>query len=124
MVAAPRSLAPLPRELAINVFYVDGGHSRISDSTSQGGPPSTFFYIDGRRSRISGNTSQGAHHLCFLALMMGALGFVVSPPRGSAIDIFCVDSGCSQIFVMASQGGRHQYFYVDGGPPWEVLSEI
>jgi hypothetical protein len=34
MVGAPGSLAPLPRGLAVDVFYVDGGNSWISDSTS------------------------------------------------------------------------------------------
>jgi hypothetical protein len=38
---------------------VDGGRSRISDTTSQGGPPLTFLSIDGVCSRISSTVSQG-----------------------------------------------------------------
>jgi hypothetical protein len=76
------TLAP-HRGAAVDVYYVDGGRSRISVGTSQGGPPlmfvtlmvdaprspsappmgpsSTFLSVDGGRSRISSSvTSQGA----------------------------------------------------------------
>jgi hypothetical protein len=65
IVDALRSTAPAPpRELTVDVFYVDGGCSRISVSTFQ-----------------------GAHHRCFLALMVGALGSVSAPARGLAINV-------------------------------------
>jgi hypothetical protein len=37
---------------------------------------------------------------------MSAPGSQSAPPRGSAVDVFSVDGGCSQIFGTASQGGR------------------
>jgi hypothetical protein len=66
------------RVLAIDVFYVDGGCSRISSS----------------------GTSQAACRRCFLALMVGALGSpALAPPRGPTIDIFYIDGGRSWIFI-------------------------
>jgi hypothetical protein len=44
------ALAP-PREPVVNVFYVDGGCSRISISTRQRGVID-IFYVDGGRSWI------------------------------------------------------------------------
>jgi hypothetical protein len=68
-------------------FYVDGGCSRISVSTSQGAHR-RYFYIDGGYSRISISTSQGAHRRCFLALMVGPLGSTAPiPPKGLVIDV-------------------------------------
>jgi hypothetical protein len=71
------------RVLAVDIFSVDGGRSRISSSV----------------------TSQGVRRRRFLALMVGAPGSPASaPPRGAVIDVFYVDGGRSQIFVSTSQG--------------------
>jgi hypothetical protein len=67
MVATLRStaLAP-PREPVIDVFYVDGGYSRIFVSTSQ-----------------------RAHRRYFLAMMVDALEPTTpAPPMGLTVDIF------------------------------------
>jgi hypothetical protein len=70
MVGVPGSPTPgPPRGSAIVAFYVDGGCSRISINTSQGGPPLTFLNIDGERSRISSSyTSQGGPLSTFLSV--------------------------------------------------------
>jgi hypothetical protein len=36
MVGTPRSLSAPARGSTIDVFYIDGGHSKISDNTRQG----------------------------------------------------------------------------------------
>jgi hypothetical protein len=65
MVGAPGSPTPPPKGSIINIFYVDGGRSQISISTSQ-----------------------GVLHRCFLALMVGALGSLASaPPRRPTINV-------------------------------------
>jgi hypothetical protein len=52
------------------------------------GPTVDIFYVDGGRSRIYVSTRQGAHRRHFLALMLGAPGCTApAPPRGSAIDV-------------------------------------
>jgi hypothetical protein len=112
---------------AVDIFYVDGGHSWITISTSQGprrrrflalmvgatgstaptppkGPPSMFLSLNGGHSQIySSGTSLGACHRCFLALMVGAPGSTApAPPRWPTVDIFYVDGGCSWITVSTS----------------------
>jgi hypothetical protein len=42
--------------------------------------------------------------------MVGAPGSPASPPRGSAVDVSCVDGGRSRIFSIASQGGPSSTF--------------
>jgi hypothetical protein len=83
MVDASRSTAPAPsREPAIVVFYVDGGCSCISISTSQ-----------------------GVRHRRFLALMVGAPGSIApAPPRELIIDVLQLGDSRSQTFGNASQG--------------------
>jgi hypothetical protein len=51
------------------------------------GPIVNVFYIEGGRSRISISTHHGARRRCFLALMMGALGSSGSTDQGPTIDI-------------------------------------
>jgi hypothetical protein len=47
-----------------------------------------FLNIDGGRSWIyNSGTLQGARHQRFLALMVGAPGSPLTPPRGSTVDI-------------------------------------
>jgi hypothetical protein len=46
----------------------------------------------------------------FLAIMVGALGSPAIPPWGSAIDVFCVDGGCSRISGIASQVAHRRCF--------------
>jgi hypothetical protein len=74
MVGAPGSPAPAPpRGPTVDVFYVDGGHSRISVSSRQ-----------------------EAYHQHFFALMVGALGSPAPAPlRGVVVDVFYVDGGHS-----------------------------
>jgi hypothetical protein len=69
-------------------------------------PAVDVFYVDGGCSRIfSSDTSQGAHRRRFLSLMMGAPGSSASaPPWGLAIDNFYVDGERSWISVSTSQG--------------------
>jgi hypothetical protein len=66
MVGTPGTPAPAPlRGVTVDVFYINGGRFRISDSTFQ-----------------------GAHHRRFLALMVGAPGSpALAPPRGAIIDV-------------------------------------
>jgi hypothetical protein len=52
------TLAP-HRGAAVDVYYVDGGRSRISVGTSQGGATVDVCYVDGGRSQISVSTSHG-----------------------------------------------------------------
>jgi hypothetical protein len=69
MVGAPGSPAPAPRR----------------------GPTVDVSYVDGRHSWISVSTSQGARHRRFLMLMVGApRSLALAPPRGPTvvIDIF------------------------------------
>jgi hypothetical protein len=100
----------------VDVFYVDGGRSRVSSSdTSQGayrrrflallvgalgspasappsGAPSMFFtlMVDALGSPTA--PPRGAHHRRFLALMVDAPGSLASaPPRGPTVDVFYVD---------------------------------
>jgi hypothetical protein len=89
IVGALGSTAPAPpREPAVDIFYVDGGCSLISISTSQ----------EVRRLR-------------FLALMVGALGSTaLTPPREPTINTFYVDGRCSWISVSTRQGARHRCF--------------
>jgi hypothetical protein len=57
----------------------------------------------------------------FFMLMVGAPRSSASPPRGAAIDVFCVDGGCSQIYSIASQGSPPLIFFTlmveAPGPP-------
>jgi hypothetical protein len=109
MVGAPGSPPPAPpRGPIVNVFYIEGGRSRISISTHQGarlqcffalmvgapgsptpapprGPPST--YVDGGRSWISVSTHQGPCHQRFFVLMVGAPESSVPPPKGPATNV-------------------------------------
>jgi hypothetical protein len=111
MVGVPGSPSAPARGPIVDIFYVDGGHSRISISIHQGAhhrrflvlmvstPRSTapkspkgstvgIFYVDGGRSQISVSTRQGACHRCFLALMVGAPGSPApAPPRGPAVNV-------------------------------------
>jgi hypothetical protein len=81
MVGAPRSPSLPPSGPAIDVFMLNGGHSRISITASQGAVIDIFM------------------------LMVGAPGSPTLPPRGLAEDIFTLNGGHSQISVIASKGG-------------------
>jgi hypothetical protein len=67
IVGASGSIAPAPpREPTIDIFYIDGGCSRISESTRQG-DAIDFFYVDGGCSQFyNSGTSQVAHRQRFL----------------------------------------------------------
>jgi hypothetical protein len=54
----------------------------------------------------------GVRRRCFLVLMVGAHGSPAPPPRGAAVDVFCVDGGRSRISITASQGAHHRRFLV------------
>jgi hypothetical protein len=111
MVDVPGSLYPTPlRGATVDVFYIDGGHYRISISTRHrhflalvvgapdlwlrhppGDPPLTFLSVDAERSQIySSVTSQGG------------------PPSM----FFSVDGGRSWISVSTRQGAHRRYFLV------------
>jgi hypothetical protein len=64
MVGAPRSPTSLPKGATVDIFMLDGWRTRISDTTFQGGLPSTFFVLNGGHSRISSIASQGARCRC------------------------------------------------------------
>jgi hypothetical protein len=68
----------------VDIFYVDGGRSQISSSsTSQGGPLSTF-----------------------VTLMVGAPGSpALTPPRGPTVDVFYVDGGRCRTHRQRHPGG-------------------
>jgi hypothetical protein len=52
------------------------------------GPTVDIFYVDGRHSRISVSTHQGPRHQRFLALMVAAPGYsALTPPRGPTVDV-------------------------------------
>jgi hypothetical protein len=76
----------LPRAPPSTFFSIDGGHSRISVTTSRG-VSSMFFSVDGGHSRIS-----------------------VTTPQGSTIDVFCVDGGHPRTSGTASQGAHRRCF--------------
>jgi hypothetical protein len=60
------------------------------------GPAVDIFYIDGGCSRISVSTSQGGHRRRFLALMVDAPRTPApTPPRGPTVSIFYIDGGRS-----------------------------
>jgi hypothetical protein len=96
MVGTPGSLIAPSRGAAINIFYVDGGCSRNSVSTSQ-----------------------GAHHQRFLELMVGAPGPPSPPPWSLPMTFPSVDGGRSQNSITASQGGPPSTFLsIYGGHSW------
>jgi hypothetical protein len=73
-----------------------------------GGPPSMFFSVDGGHSWISGTASQGAYRRHFLALMVGAPGSLTQPPRAPPSTSLSIDRGRSRISVTTSQGASHR----------------
>jgi hypothetical protein len=75
MMGALGSPSAPPRGAAVDVFSIDGGHSRISDTASQ-----------------------GPHHQCFLALMVGAPGSPSPLPRGVVVDVLQLSGSRSQTF--------------------------
>jgi hypothetical protein len=64
MVGGPGSMAPPLRGLSSMFSSIDGGHSRIS-----------------------GTTSQGSHRRRFLVLIVDSLGSPALPPKGPTIDV-------------------------------------
>jgi hypothetical protein len=48
--------------------------------------------------------------LTFVTLIVGTLGDLSAPARGAAIDICCIDGGCSRISVSILPGARHRRF--------------
>jgi hypothetical protein len=60
------------------------------DRTPMGawGPSSMFLCVDGGHSRISDSTRQGAHRRHFLALMVDAAESPTAPTMGPAINVF------------------------------------
>jgi hypothetical protein len=113
-VGAFGSLSTPPRGAAIDVLKIGGGHSRISDTASQGAhharffPPRDILQLGGGRSQISVNVSHGVCHRhlqdrwwVLSDLWQRLLG-------GSAIDVFKMGGGCSWISVNASQGGHYR----------------
>jgi hypothetical protein len=79
-----------PRGPAVNVFYVDGGRSRITSSgTSQGASHQRFFTLMVDTPRSSAPAPPGARRRCFLALIVGALGSSpLAPPGGPPSTFF------------------------------------
>jgi hypothetical protein len=62
-----------PRDTSSTFFNINGGHSLISVSTCQGGPPSMFSSVDDGCSRIfNSGTHYGGRRRHFIALMVGA----------------------------------------------------
>jgi hypothetical protein len=84
-MGAPGSPSAPPRGLAVDIFSVDGG-----------------------RSRMSGTTSLGAHRRRFLALMVGASGSLSPPPTGATVDILQVSGSHSQTFWQRLPGGNYE----------------
>jgi hypothetical protein len=68
-------------------FNVDEGIPGSPAALTRG-PPSMFFNVDGGRSRISDSTYQGGHHRHFLTLMVGIPGSLSAPAWGPAVNIF------------------------------------
>jgi hypothetical protein len=108
IVGALGYLAPPPRG-PTDVSCVDGGCPRISIIASQGPHHRCLLHLwwtlpDLRHHLLGGRRRR------FFVLMVGAPGSPTPPPKGSVINIFCVDGGHSQISGTASYGARHQYF--------------
>jgi hypothetical protein len=97
MMDAPGSPAPSLMWPTVDIFCVDGGHSRISNSASHGAC----------RRRCLPST-------CF-TLMVGAPGSPALPPKGPTVDVFYVDDGRSRISDTASQGPTIDVFKIGGG---------
>jgi hypothetical protein len=109
MVGATGSPAPPPGGPPSTFISVDDERSRISVSTSQGVAVS-IFNVDGGHSRISDTASQWAHRRRFLMLMMDVPRSLSAPPRGSTVDIFNVDGRCFRISGTTSQGATVDIF--------------
>jgi hypothetical protein len=101
-----RSFVMPPRGSVIDVFYVDGGRSWTSGTTSQGRPLSMFFALMVGAHRPPTPPPRGAHHRHFFTLMVGAPESLASHPRGPVVDVFCTDGGRFQISSTTSQGGH------------------
>jgi hypothetical protein len=52
----------------------------------------------------------GGPPLAFIALMVGAFGSLLAPPRGPAVDVCHVDGWRSRISIITSQGAHRQCF--------------
>jgi hypothetical protein len=112
----------LPGGPAIDILHVDGGRSGTSDIVSQGGRRRHFFVL--MVSALGSLTSlpRGALSTFYL-LMVGAPKPPTPPPRGSTVNVFCVDGGRSQISDAASQGGGAiDVFCIDRVRSW--ISDI
>jgi hypothetical protein len=97
-------------------LHVDGGHSRISGTTSQGACHQYFSALMVGTPGSSGTASQGGHHRCFLALMVGAPRSSAPSPRGLPSMFLSVDGGRSRILSHHLLGGPPSMFLsVDGG---------
>jgi hypothetical protein len=110
---APPSTFPTVDGLPSTFPSIDDVLFQISSSGTSQGPIVNVFYVDGGRSRISVSTSQGARCRHFLALVLGAPESpALTPPRGSTVNVFYVDGGHSRISVSTHQWAHHQRFFL------------
>jgi hypothetical protein len=87
MVGAPGSLALAPpRGAHRRRFYVDGGRSRISISTTQGARRRRFLALMVLAPVSPAPAPPGGPPSTFFTLMVGAAESPSPPPRGSAVD--------------------------------------
>jgi hypothetical protein len=105
IVGAPGSPTPPPKGLAVDIFSIDGGRSRISVSTSQGSRRRHFLVLMMGAPGSPSALSRGARHR-----MLCAHGSPAPPPRVPAINVFSIDGGCSRTSGTASPGARHRCF--------------
>jgi hypothetical protein len=125
MVGTPWSpLAPLGGP-TVNVFYVDGGYSRISISTSQGAAIDVSWCWWWKLPDLQHRHLLGGPPSMFVTLMVGAPGSLSTPPWGPTIGIFYVDGGCSWISISTGRGGVSSMFLnIDGGRCQRFLALI
>jgi hypothetical protein len=120
MVGTPGPLAPSPRGLAVDIFYVDGGPSQTSITYPQGARHQWFLCCWWAPPDLWHHLAGGPPSM-FFALMVGGPGHPAAPFRGLAIDIFCIDSGRSRSSSTASHGANRRCFFLlmvgAPGPP-------
>jgi hypothetical protein len=118
MVGAPRSPAPPLRGHAVDIFMLVVGTLK-SPVAPPRGAYWRHFYIDGGHSWISVSTSQGACHRCFLALMLGAPRSPTPPPTGPVVDIFLeLMVGTPESPAPPPRDPPSTFFSVDGERFW------
>jgi hypothetical protein len=100
MVGALGSPSSPSRGSIVDISRVDGGRSRISVTASQRAHCQHFLCSWWAPADLQHRLLRGPPST-FLASMVGALRFPTSPPKGTAIDISCIDVGRSQISSIA-----------------------